>query len=84
MSSRGMPKTKEIRKTLRKQADDRKTEYDKLTLQQKLDKLPEGHCERQRQRLLKALEEEKKPKVEATQKVEEPKETPKKNKKVGK
>ena len=80
MSSRGMPKTESIREGLRKAANERKQEYDKLTTQQKLDKLPEGHCERQRARLLKALEEEKKPKVEATKKVEEPKETKKKGK----
>ena len=72
MSHRGMPKVKSIREGLRKAANERKVEYDKLTTQQKLDKLPEGHCERQRARLLKQLEEEKKPKVESSKKVDEP------------
>lgn len=40
MSSRGYPVTREIRARLRKEAEERQAEYDKLSLQEKLDRLP--------------------------------------------
>lgn len=40
MSHRGMPKTRVIRERLRKEAQQRQEEYDTLSLEQKLDKLP--------------------------------------------
>lgn len=51
-----MPKTKAVRARLRKDAEERQAEYDKLTIQQKLDRLPaKPHAERQRARLMAAL-----------------------------
>ncbi len=56
MSSRKMPKTQVVRARLRREAEERQVEYDKLTLQQKLDRLPpEPHAKRQRTRLLALL-----------------------------
>lgn len=40
MSSRGYPVTKQVREFRRKEAEKRQAEYDKLSLQQKLDRLP--------------------------------------------
>ena len=60
MSHRGMPCVKSIKDARRAAANKRNEAYNLLTTQQKLDRLPEGHCERQRARLLKRLEEEKK------------------------
>ena len=44
--------TQAIRASRRKAAELRQEAYDKLTVQQKLDKLPEGRCEKQRKKLL--------------------------------
>lgn len=71
MSSRGMPKTKSMRESLRKQANERKVAYDLLSIQEKLNKLPEGHSEKQRTRLLAQLEAEKKAVPPPSKKLEE-------------
>lgn len=56
MSSRGMPVTASIRAGRRAAAEDRQKEYDKLTIQQKLDKLPpEPRAAKQRKKLLVLL-----------------------------
>lgn len=53
MSHRGKKKTRSMLEQLRKEAGERQAEYDKLTLQQKLDRLPaEPHAAKQRARLL--------------------------------
>lgn len=53
MSRMGLPKTKQIRERLRKEAEERQAEYDKLSLQQKLERLPAAPAAaRQRARLL--------------------------------
>lgn len=53
MSHRGKPKTQSIRAMLRKEAEERQAEYNKLTLQQKLDRLPPAPAaKRQRAKLL--------------------------------
>ena len=59
---------------LRKEwALERQTEYDKLTLQQKLDRLaPEPHCKRQRDRLLALLEKDRAPKAKVVEDVAQP------------
>ena len=51
-----MPKTKSIREGLRKAAEERQAESDKLTIQQKLDRLPATGANKQRARYLAALE----------------------------
>lgn len=66
MSHRGLTKTKQIRDRLRKEAEQRQEQYNLLSLQQKIDRLPpEPHATKQRARLLRLLEESKKPKPEA-------------------
>lgn len=55
MSSRGMPITKHIKAERRKRAEAMKAEYDKLTTQQKLDRLPKDGAKKQRERLTKLL-----------------------------
>jgi len=50
------PKTKSIREGLRKAAEERQAESDKLTIKQKLDRLPPNGAKRQRARYLAALE----------------------------
>lgn len=56
MSHRGLPKTRQIRERLRKEAAERQVEYDKLTLQQKLDRLPPApQADRQRAKLTALL-----------------------------
>ena len=56
MSSRGFPITKSIRQFRRTEADKRQKEYDKLTLQQKLDRLPPSpKADKQRKRLMSQL-----------------------------
>jgi hypothetical protein len=63
MSHRGYTITKQIKEQRRKFAEERQAEYDKLTLQQKIDRLPpEPGAKKQRARLLALLEESKKPK----------------------
>lgn len=62
MSSRGFTITQAIRQERRKRAEERQAEYDKLSLQEKLDRLPpEPGAKKQRARLLKAIEDAKKP-----------------------
>lgn len=62
MSTRGFTITKERRAERRKQAEVRQAEYDKLSLQQKLDKLPEGKSNKQRARLIALIEAKNNPK----------------------
>lgn len=50
MSHRGLKVTKVRKEERRKQAEARQVEYDKLSLQDKLTRLPAGKCERQRAR----------------------------------
>ncbi len=51
------PITQTMRAERRKRAEERQAEYDKLTLQQKLEKLPaEPHATKQRAKLLRQLE----------------------------
>ena len=52
----GFPKTKQIKYELRKIADEAKAEYDKLSLEEKLKRLPAGGAKRQRARLLALIE----------------------------
>lgn len=57
MSSRGLPKTAIIRDRLQKEAEARQAEYDKLSIQEKLERLPpEPQAQRQRTKLLAQLE----------------------------
>lgn len=64
MASRGFPVTQAMRMERRKRAEERQAEYDKLSLQEKLDRLPpEPACKKQRAKLLSAIEESKKPKA---------------------
>lgn len=66
MASRGFPVTQTMRAERRKRAEERQAEYDKLSLQEKLDRLPpEPACKRQRAKLLKAIEDAKKPQPKA-------------------
>jgi len=54
---RGFPVTKVMQSERRKRAEDRNAEYEKLTPQQKLAKLPaEPHAAKQRAKLLKKIE----------------------------
>lgn len=57
MSSRGFPITKSMKAERRAKAEERQAEYDKLTLDQKLAKLPVDGAKRQRDRLTKQVEE---------------------------
>ena len=62
MSSRGYPVTKQLQEFRRKAAEERQAEYDKLTLQQKLERLPpEPHCAKQRAKLMAQLEAKQQP-----------------------
>lgn len=75
MSSRGYPITRQIRETRKKLADERQAEYDKLSLKEKLERLPpEPAAERQRARLLSLLNKPmaKTPEVEVTPIVQVP------------
>lgn len=58
--------TQQIRSLRRKAAEERKEAYDKLSLQEKLDRLPKDGAKKQRARLMSLLEDTKKPKVEAS------------------
>lgn len=83
MSHRGLPVTKQIKEARRKRAEEMQKEYDALTLEQKLAKLPPAPgAAKQRARLLALLEKQKAPtgnKEEATtDKVEKPKRSKKK------
>lgn len=61
MSKRGYPVTVRVRAERRKQAELRQVEYNKLSLKERLDRLPpEPQAGRQRLKLLKQLEESKK------------------------
>lgn len=55
MSSRKQSVTKAIRADRRKHADLRKEEYDKLSLQEKLDKLPPAPAAKKQRARLEAL-----------------------------
>ena len=59
-----MPKTKAIRTQLRKEAEARQAESDKLTVKQKLDRLPAIGANRQRARYTAAIEAAKNKPVE--------------------
>lgn len=57
------PVTKQMRESRRMQAESRQAEYDKLSTQEKLDRLPPSPmCKRQRDKLLAKLEKETKKK----------------------
>lgn len=65
MSKRGIPVTKAIREMRRQRAEKRQADYDKLSLQEKLDRLPEGGANKQRAKLevlLKKQQEKNQPK----------------------
>lgn len=64
MSSRGLPITQQRREERRKQANARNEEYNKLSLQQKLDRLPVGGAKKQRAKLEAALNKSVQPKVQ--------------------
>ena len=51
-SSRGYKNTQSTVALRRKEAEKRQEEYNKLSLKEKLDRLTQGHCERQRSRLM--------------------------------
>lgn len=72
MSSRGMPVTKQMRAERRKRAEEMKAEYDKLSLQEKLDRLPLDGAKKQRTRLAAKIEAAK---AAAASKVEAKKES---------
>lgn len=82
MSKRGLPVTKEMRAARRASAEARQAEYDKLTIQQKLDRLPPPpQAARQRAKLLKQLEASKAHKHPSPEEMNvAPKEVSKKNK----
>ena len=70
MSTRKMPVTKQIRSERRAQAEARQKEYDKLTLQQKIDRLPpKPFAAKQRTKLMGLLSGQKE-KPEVSVKVE--------------
>jgi len=73
MSSRGMPKTAAIREQLQREAAIRQAEYDQLTIEEKLIRLPpEPQAQRQRTKLLAQLEAKNaKPKKMVEERVEE-------------
>jgi len=52
MSTRGFPVTAQRRAARRAQAEVRQAEYDKLSIQDKLDRLPADRCNRQRTKLM--------------------------------
>ena len=57
----GYPKTKQIRSELRKAAEELQAEYNKLSLEEKIARLPpEPGAQKQRKRLLALLEERNK------------------------
>ena len=62
MSHRGHKNTAANRERKRKDAQARQSEYDSLTIQQKLDRLPPPpHADRQRQKLMAQLDQKHKP-----------------------
>lgn len=54
------PKTKARRKTLRVEAEERQEAYNKLSLEEKISKLPEGGANKQRAKLMALLEKQNK------------------------
>lgn len=73
MASRGMPVTEQIRSEKRKRAEARQAEYDKLTLQQKIERLPANGAMKQRAKLLALLDKQqnkKTPEAEVSEKIE--------------
>jgi hypothetical protein len=79
MPTRGKTITQSIRAQRRKAAEQRKADYDKLTLEQKLAKLPAGAANKQRARLEALIAAAKKPAQVESEVVEKLK--PKKSKK---
>lgn len=55
MSHRGMPKTRVIRERLKKEAEQRQEEYNALTLEQKLAKLPASPAAARQRAKLEAM-----------------------------
>lgn len=72
MASRGMPVTRQIKDERRKQAEARQAEYDKLTLQQKIERLPANGAAKQRAKLTALLDKQNKktPEAEVSEKIE--------------
>ena len=66
MSKRGKTVTKSIKEGRRKAATERKAEYDKLTTEQKLARLPKDGAVKQRARLEKLLEHKKQEESDVT------------------
>ena len=56
MAKRGFPITFEMRAERRKRAEDRQAEYDKLSLEQKLAKLPVNGAKKERAKLERLME----------------------------
>lgn len=55
MSSRGFPITQGMKAERRQRANEMKAEYDKLSVQEKIARLPKDGAKKQRARLLKQL-----------------------------
>jgi len=70
MSSRGLPVTKQIRELRRKFAEERQAEYDKLSIKEKLERLPpEPGAKKQRAKLLAQLNKPNSPKKDSNENV---------------
>lgn len=81
---RGFPITQAMRQERRKRAEDRNAEYSKLTLQQKLEKLPPPpHAAKQRAKLEAAIAAQQ-AQAEAAKQATAEKAKAKENKKAGK
>lgn len=80
---RGFPITQAMRAERRKRAEERNAEYNKLTLQQKLEKLPTNGANRQRAKLQAAIQAAAE-KVQAEKLATAEKAKAKENKKAGK
>lgn len=68
MTSRGMPVTKQMKLEKRKIAEEAKAEYDKLSLKQKIDRLPKDGAKKQRARLMELLSKSEAPQLESSKK----------------
>lgn len=60
MSQRGYTKTRRVREALRKSAEERQAAYDKLSLSEKLARLPKDGAKKQRARLTAMMNNDKK------------------------
>lgn len=58
MSHRGLPLTQERKLLRRQQAEARQAEYDKLSIEEKLARLPKDGSKKQRAKLLALLDQE--------------------------